>query len=295
MLRLLRLHVWAVLAIAGLSARASEPVLRTWTVAGVAREALVALPSAGTQPAPTVFVFHGHGGSMRNVARSFALHTLWPEALVVYPQGLATPGKLTDPEGRRSGWQHNAGDQGDRDLAFVDTLVRSFRAEGLADPRRLYATGHSNGGAFTYLLWSTRANTFAAFAPSAAAFGLPQASTAFRTPRPLLHFASRNDPLVRFVWQERTLEGARQANQCESTAEPWLAEAAHATRYPSPVGAPVIVWVGSEGHSLPRAAPALMVRFFREQAATGSDNGPRTHAQPVGPVDPAPNPASPSG
>jgi len=31
--------------------------------------------------------------------RKFSYHTLWPEALVVYPQGLPTAGKLTDPRG----------------------------------------------------------------------------------------------------------------------------------------------------------------------------------------------------
>src|SRR5262245_52207597 len=60
---------------------------RQWTVGGVVREALVFAPArAKTNPAPVVFAFHGHGGSMNNAARMFGYHTRWPEAIVVYMQ-----------------------------------------------------------------------------------------------------------------------------------------------------------------------------------------------------------------
>jgi polyhydroxybutyrate depolymerase len=39
-------------------------------------------------------------------------HRLWSEAMVVYLHGLSTRGKLSDPEGKKSGWQHSIGDQG---------------------------------------------------------------------------------------------------------------------------------------------------------------------------------------
>ncbi|MCP5522580.1 MAG: hypothetical protein H7A46_13650 [Verrucomicrobiales bacterium] len=97
---------------------------RDWTVDGMSREALVVLPERppSDKGAPLVFVFHGHGGSMQNAQRSFHLHTVWPEAIVVYPQGLKTPGQLTDPQGRRAGWQHAPGTQGDRDLKFFQQV-----------------------------------------------------------------------------------------------------------------------------------------------------------------------------
>ena len=96
------------------------------------------------------------------------MHELWPEAVVVYMQGLSTPGRLTDPEGKKPGWQSAAGDQGDRDLKFFDALLATLKQEYKIDERRIYSTGHSNGGGFTYLLWSARPNMFAAVAPSAA-------------------------------------------------------------------------------------------------------------------------------
>ena len=74
------------------------PVRRTWEIDGVARTALVYAPSApSSNGAPLVLVFHGHGGTAGHAAWSFGLQKLWPEALVVYPQGLLTPGQITDP------------------------------------------------------------------------------------------------------------------------------------------------------------------------------------------------------
>src|SRR5262249_24828108 len=97
---------------------------RSLTVDGVARTALVyASAKAKTTSTPVVFVFHGHGGSAENAARSFAMSRHWPEAISVYMQGLDTPGQLTDPQGNRPGWQAAVGDQKDRDLKFFDATL----------------------------------------------------------------------------------------------------------------------------------------------------------------------------
>ena len=77
---------------------------------------------------------------------------------------MPTPGRLTDPEGKRSGWQAAVGDHGDRDLRFVDAMLATLRAELPVDGRRVHATGHSNGGGFTYLLYAVRSADFASFA-----------------------------------------------------------------------------------------------------------------------------------
>src|SRR5687767_7093788 len=67
-------------------------------VDGVLREALVFAP-AEAKPAPVVFAFHGHGGTAGHASRTMAFQKLWPEAIIVYPQGLKTPGVITDPAG----------------------------------------------------------------------------------------------------------------------------------------------------------------------------------------------------
>ena len=242
---------------------ADAPVRREWTVDGVVREALVYAPAtAKTNATPLVFVFHGHGGGMLQVSRSCPIHTLWPEALVVYPQGLKTPGRLTDPEGKKNGWQHGVGAQGDRDLKFFDAMLAALKQDYKVDAKRIYSTGHSNGGGFTYLLWAERGDRFAAFAPSAAAT-TPTQLPALK-PKPLLHIAGENDPLVKYEWQKLTMEAVRKLNQC-GAGQPWGAEK-FCTLYPSKSGAPVVTCIHPGTHAFLKEAPALIVKFFKEQA-----------------------------
>lgn len=280
---------------------AEEPARREWTVDGVVREALVYVPaSAKTNAAPVVFAFHGHGGNMRNTVRSFHIHTLWPEAIVVYPQGLNTPGRLTDPEGKKPGWQHGAGAEGDRDLKFFDAMLKSLKADYKVDAKRIYSTGHSNGGGFTYLLWAERGDNFAAFAPSASAASalaasLPAELVARRgakagkrtdtdedskaddkttettkdaktapKPKPFLHLGAENDPLVKFAWQKATIERIRELNQC-GEGKPWK-EVPGATIYSSKTGNPVVTYIHDGGHKFPANGPDLMVKFFKDYA-----------------------------
>jgi polyhydroxybutyrate depolymerase len=248
------------------AAAASDPGLQRMElqVDGVAREALVYVPSAAkTTNTPLVFVFHGHGGNSRNVARSFGIHRLWPEAIAVYPQGLNTPGRLTDPEGKRPGWQHGAGAQGDRDLKFFDAMLARLKQDYKVDEKRIYSTGHSNGGGFTYLLWAERGSVFAAVAPSGSAAAR---SVGKVKPKPCLHIAGENDPLVKFEWQKATMEAVRKLNGCEAEGRE---QAKYCTLYPSKSGTPLVTFVHPGGHSFPAEAPALIVKFFTEHPPAG--------------------------
>jgi polyhydroxybutyrate depolymerase len=214
-----------------------------------------------TKPAPLIFAFHGHGGGMTQAAKSFHLHTAWPEAVVVYPQGLNTPGQLTDPEGKKPGWQSQAGILGDRDLKFFDALLAHLKATHPIDPKRIYSTGHSNGGGFTYLLWAERYEVFAAMAPSASA-GLK--SLPRLKPKPALHIAATNDPLVKYAWQSRMIEALKGINGC-SSGQAWELEP-HCTLYPSATGTPLITALHEGGHKYPPQAPAVIVKFFQAHA-----------------------------
>jgi polyhydroxybutyrate depolymerase len=259
-------------------ATAADLTRLEWKVEGVTREALVYVPPAAkTTASPVVFAFHGHGGNMKQAAATFAYHKYWPEAIAVYMQGLNTPGALTDTEGKRPGWQKTAGDQDDRDLKFFDTVLATLKRDYQVDTRRIYATGHSNGGGFTYLLWGMRGDVFAAVAPCAAAamIGDPsddlpaalasQVEAAKKTmktirPKPVLHMAGENDPLVRFAWQKRTIDGLRKLNGC-GPGQPW---GEHCTLYPSPTGTPVVTYIHPGGHQFPHDVPPLIVKFFQE-------------------------------
>ena len=239
----------------------AELKTQTWEVDGVMREALVHIPEKTKTAPPLVFVFHGHGGNMKNAARSFKIHELWPEALVVTMQGLPTPGQLTDPEGKKNGWNANPNDPANRDLKFFDAVYASL--EDQIDTNRVYSTGHSNGGSFTYCLWAARGELFAAIAPSGSAAGK---SARQLTPKPAMHITGETDPLVKYTWQKRTMRFVQTLNSC-GDGEPWHSSGDLAgTIYPSKTGTPLITLIHPGGHKFPSEAPELIVRFFREHS-----------------------------
>lgn len=240
---------------------AAEPAARTWQIDGVAREAQVYVPVAAKQKAaPLVFVWHGHGGTAQLMVRRYQLEQIWPEAIVVYAQGLNTPGRLTDPEGKRSGWQHSAGHMEDRDLKFFDAMLADLKKENKIDERRIYSTGHSNGGGFTYLLWAERGDTFAAVAPTAAACS-PEIGAKLK-PKPVLHLAGENDRLVKYEWQQAVIEHLKKLNQC-GDGKTWEQGC---TWYDSQLKTPVVAYIHPGAHGFPGGAERTIVKFFQSQS-----------------------------
>ncbi len=250
--------------LAVVSADPTAPIERQWKVDGVERTGMVYAPAtAATTKAPLLFAFHGHGGTARAVANRWEYQRLWPEAIIVYLQGLPTPGALTDPQGTRSGWQKAAGDQGNRDLKFFDVVLASLKKQYQVDDKRIFVTGHSNGGGFTYLLWAERGDTFAAVAPAAAFI---RASAPLK-PKPALHIAGENDELVRFSLQQRMMANVRKINGTEAEGKPWAKSGSLVgTLYSSKTGTPFVSISYPGTHALPAEAPALVVKFFKEQA-----------------------------
>src|SRR5262249_32128236 len=229
------------------------------TVDGVQREALVYVPATAKEKStPVVFVFHGHGGTARQIARRFEMDRHWPEAISVYMQGLNTPGRLTDPNGKAPGWQKSVGDQQDRDLKFFDAVLARLEKEYKVDKKRIFSTGHSNGGAFTYLLWAERGDVFAALGPSGSA-----AAESFSKlkPKPVIHAAGEKDPLVKFEWQKLNMDNLRKLNGCDAEGTAW---GEHCPLYASKTGTPVVTFIHPGGHEYPAGAPEQIVKFFKE-------------------------------
>ncbi|HEY0668190.1 MAG TPA: prolyl oligopeptidase family serine peptidase [Sphingobacteriaceae bacterium] len=239
---------------------AIKPVKMQWTVGDTIREALVYIPeNARAKPVPLIFAYHGHGGTMQNTFRRFRISNFWPEAIFVCPQGLNTPGTLTDKEGRRSGWQSDSGKMDDRDLKFFDNMLRSFKKDYKIDEKRIYVTGHSNGGLFTYLLWAERGDVFAAVAPSGAAALklIPRLK-----PKPALHLMGEKDPLVKPVLQKLTYNAILRVNECSGEGE---RTGDYTTVYKSRSGNPVTLYIHPGGHELPDAAGKAITDFFKQQ------------------------------
>ena len=182
-----------------------------WTIDGVQRDALVFAPhtTQGAAKHPLVIAFHGHGGGMLSTSARMQFQTLWPQAIVVYPQGLNTPTPV-DPAGTLPGWQGKAGDFGDRDLKLFDAIVKTMKQSYVVDKRRIYATGFSNGAVFSFLLWAERAKTIAAIGEVAGELDPAETLT---SPRALLAVAGRSDMVAPFAVQKQSIQQALTGQQ----------------------------------------------------------------------------------
>jgi polyhydroxybutyrate depolymerase len=121
---------------------------------------------AGT-PVPVVFVFHGYTGDGIGMAPLTRFNPLADayRFLVVYPEGTGPAGKLSWNAGGCCG-SAAAGDVDES--AFVREILADLADVGAAvDPKRMYATGLSNGAMLSYRLACEMSGTFAAVAPVA--------------------------------------------------------------------------------------------------------------------------------
>ncbi len=228
----------------------------TWNVAGETRRAIVYAPSVSSPSgkAPLVFSFHGRGDDMENFQYT-GMHQAWPEAIVVYFQG------LSNREGGLYGWQVERGQDGDRDLKLVDTALASLREKFKVDDARIYATGFSNGAGFTYLLWAERPRVFAAFAPVA---GRLRPSVQLTQPKPVFHVAGRRDPQILFADQQQAMQAAMRA---DGVADKRASCGNECTIYGADTAAPVMTWIHPGGHTYPNSTSERIAKFFRDHPA----------------------------
>lgn len=230
-----------------------------WRMQDSLREALVYAPErAKHEPSPLVFVFHGRGGKMEGVANNFRIHELWPEAIVVYPQGLWVP--RTGIVGAGTGWQRATKNDPGRDVAFFDAMLETLREAYVVDEDRIYATGQSNGGGFTHTLWATRGELLAAVAPANSAGSRANPFyTSERTPKPAFIVAGEADPLVNYEWSLRLIEDIRQLNGCGEGQR----ISRFLTRYEAPDGNDVETFLHTGGHAIPPQALRPLVDFLK--------------------------------
>jgi polyhydroxybutyrate depolymerase len=231
-----------------------------FNVNGEERQAIVSIPDDPKRaPNPVIFAFHGHGGTMKNMQQSRNFEKLWPEAIVVYPQGLKTPGMLTDPEGKKSGWVMQVSAEENRDLVFFDELLNKLRADYKIDGNQIYATGHSNGGGFVYLLWAERGHILKAVAPTATIAGKNALKL---TPKPVFHLTGLKDPLVTAKRQIVTHKSLLKLNKCDQS-DAKKADT-NLTVYPGREGNDVALYIHQGGHGYPQAANQAIIDFFKK-------------------------------
>ncbi len=122
---------------------------------------------SGGKPAPLVIVLHGGGGHPENGATmtQFDVVAAREKLIVVYPGG--TGGM---PGGKLLTW--NAGhccayarENRIDDVGFIRKVIDQLVASGRADPKRVYATGMSNGAMMAHRLARELPDRIAAIAP----------------------------------------------------------------------------------------------------------------------------------
>ncbi|GBL24792.1 hypothetical protein EMGBS6_15770 [Opitutia bacterium] len=246
-----------------LAAKAPEGfVEKTWTVDGVKRTALVRVPAAVSGPLAVVFGWHGHGGRSTHSAGRWGYGEIDTASILVFPQGLPTVSPLVDKEGRMPGWQTSVTSEGGRDIKLFDTILADLKKQHAVDDRRIYSMGHSNGAAFSYLLWQARPEVLAAIGSVAGSLrgdGKPPSSL------PVIHVAGENDPLVKFTWQQATFAAVKRFNGCADEGKAWAKEGVlEATIYASSKGAPLVTAIHGGGHEYAKGSTELIVRFFKE-------------------------------
>jgi len=131
----------------------AEDSTHSITVDQTARSYVLHVPKSLQSPAALVIVLHGGGGSAKSAIAQTGFNAEADRRgfLVAYPEGTA------GPNGRFHTW--NAGAccgiavvRGMDDVDFIRAMVADIAGAYPLDPRRIYATGLSNGGMMAYRL-----------------------------------------------------------------------------------------------------------------------------------------------
>jgi polyhydroxybutyrate depolymerase len=147
----------------------AEDSRHTITVDQTGRSYVLHVPERVKEPAVLVIVLHGGGGSANSaIAQTgFDAESDKRGFIVAYPEGTA------GLNGRFHTW--NAGAccgvavrRGMDDVGFIRALVADIAAAYPIDPKRVYATGLSNGGMMAYRLGCEASDLVAAIAPVSA-------------------------------------------------------------------------------------------------------------------------------
>lgn len=252
----------AHLTIVALLALGQDGGKRSFKVGQTTRDGIVVvnIKPAPTAGAPLVLVYHGHGGTAQFAAKRMRVHTLWPEAVVAYLQGIPGVKGITDAEGKKSGWQKNPGDLDDRDLKFFDVVLAELSAKHKIDPSRVYVLGHSNGSRFAHVLWSKRGDHLAAICAACGGGGkLISASP----PRSLFVIAGEKDTLVPLKGQMFGVELARTLLQTKTDQ---ATKTGFLTIEPGAGGLELATYIHPGGHEFPTEALPQVVSFFKKHA-----------------------------
>jgi polyhydroxybutyrate depolymerase len=159
------------------------------------------------RPVPLVVNFHGLHNSPA-IQEAFSRMNAVADRegfIVVNPQGI-------EASFNAGGCCGPAAEQGIDDLGFTRAIVADVAARACIDPRRVYATGFSNGGFMAHRIGCEAADLFAAVAPVAS--GNAVAACAPGRPVPIISFHGTIDTVVEYATGQRAAQAWAERNGC---------------------------------------------------------------------------------
>lgn len=168
--------------------------------AGQNRQYRVFVPQGrGLPQRPVMLAFHGGGGNARQFQETAGLDVVAQREgfLAVYPDGI---GVLTLHTWNAGGCCGRAMERDVDDVGFVGAILDDLVRRAGADPRRIYATGHSNGAMMAYRVAAELGDRIAAAIPVGGAMHLERFAPA--SPVPILHIHSVDDPRALYAGGE---------------------------------------------------------------------------------------------
>ena len=229
-----------------------------YQINGVERKAIFFEPKINSEKIPVVFVFHGHGGNAYYASRNLNFHQNFPEALVIYMQGIpGVTNSIVDKEGKYNGWQMNPDELQNRDVKFFDEVFSQISKNYNLDLTRIYAVGHSNGSRFVNVLWKMRGENFAAFVTVAGPGGMWLKSAQQKS---VWISFGKNDKIVPYKIQKFSSKQYLKFFEAnESTAQ----TNGEITYYKTSENKEIIIEDRNAGHEFPQNSIPKMVEFLK--------------------------------
>jgi polyhydroxybutyrate depolymerase len=243
----------------------------------------------GDVPRPTIIMLHGLGNTGAGIARRSGLHRSAPRAgfAAVFPDGLRNRWNHFLPGTEPPRFVENSPAGVPDDVGFLKALVGDLTRRGIADAKRVFLAGSSNGGIMTLRMICADAAPFAAV--GLVATGMPEGLGAECRPKRQIAALMMNgtaDPIIPFaggavrgrsdfaMWSAERLAAFFGAlNGCAVTAERSQLAGTASNRievagWTRCAGAPVVSYrVIGGGHMSPWDLDAgeLLVEFFRDK------------------------------
>ena len=148
------------------------------------------------------------------------------------------------------------------DVAFIRKLMAEVKKKLCIDPRRIYATGMSNGASMTHRLACEADDLFAAVAPVGGALGLSECTPT--NPIPLIHYHGVQDNFVDYSLAQDSFRKWIEVNGCTGSPVRTQYNNSYCDAYEQCEGGVQVVLCSMDpmGHCWPGGSSALCIELY---------------------------------